>query len=130
MWNFIQDVRYALRQLRRSPGFAAAAILSLAMGIGANTAIFGWMRSLLLNPFPGATQPSRIVAVENTAPDGRPISTSYLDFRDYLRAHPDAVRAFSRFKRELAQRFPRDRESYIEGKTDRVREILTLARAK
>lgn len=83
MNGLLQDIRYALRQLRKNPGFAAAAILSLAVGIGANTAIFGWMRSLVLNPFPGATQPSRIVAIENTTPDGRPLSTSYLDFRDY-----------------------------------------------
>ena len=83
MLNVITDIRYALRQLRRSPGFATVAILSLAMGIGANTAIFGWMRSLLLNPFPGAAQPNRIVAIENTAPDGLPLTTSYLDFRDY-----------------------------------------------
>ena len=83
MNGLLQGIRYAVRQLRKSPGFATAAILSLAVGIGANTAIFGWMRSLVLNPFPGATQPSRIVAIENTAPDGRPLSTSYLDFRDY-----------------------------------------------
>jgi len=38
---------------------------------------------MLLNPLPGATQPERIVAIENTAPDGEPITTSYLDFRDF-----------------------------------------------
>ena len=78
-----QDLRYALRSFRNRPTFAAVAILTIAIGIGANTTIFSWLRSLVLNPFPGAADPDRIVAIENTAPDGEPITTSYLDFRDY-----------------------------------------------
>jgi predicted permease len=78
-----QDLRYALRSFRNRPTFAAVAILTIAIGIGANTTIFSWLRSLVLNPFPGAVDPDRIVAIENTAPDGEPITTSYLDFRDY-----------------------------------------------
>src|SRR6201993_2292069 len=83
MTNFLQDLRYALRSLRNRPTFAAVAILTMTVGIGANTTIFSWLRSLVLNPFPGATEPERIVAIENTAPDGEPITTSYLDFRDF-----------------------------------------------
>lgn len=78
-----QDLRYALRSFRNRPTFTAVAILTIAIGIGANTTIFSWLRSLVLNPFPGAADPDRIVAIENTAPDGEPITTSYLDFRDY-----------------------------------------------
>ena len=83
MTALLQDLRYALRTFRNRPTFAAVAILTIAIGIGANTTIFGWLRSLVLNPFPGAVDPDRIVAIENTASDGEPLTTSYLDFRDF-----------------------------------------------
>src|SRR5467141_3253520 len=83
MNNILRDLRYGLRTLTRNPGFTAVAVLTIGIGIGASTTIFSWMRSMLLNPLPGATQAERIVAIENMAPDGEPITTSYLDFRDF-----------------------------------------------
>src|SRR5260221_1438029 len=83
MNNILRDLRYGLRTLGRNPGFTAVAVLTIGIGIGANTTIFSWMRSMLLNPLPGTIEAERIVTIENTAPDGEPLTTSYLDFRDF-----------------------------------------------
>ena len=61
MEAFLQDVRYALRGLRRSPGFAAAAIVTLALGMGATTAIFSVIRAVVLSPLPYAEPERRVM---------------------------------------------------------------------
>jgi predicted permease len=61
--SIMQDVRYALRQLRKSPGFAGTAVAVLALGIGANIAIFTLLSGIILRPLPYA-HPDRVVAVE------------------------------------------------------------------
>ena len=66
-----EDVRYALRQIRKSPGFAAAAIVTLALGIGAAAAMFGLIHGVLLSPPPYAA-PDRLVLVSPKRVDGRP----------------------------------------------------------
>jgi predicted permease len=112
MNTFLRDLRYGLRTLTRNPGFAAVAVLTIGIGIGASTTIFSWMRPMLLNPLPGATQAERIVAIENMAPDGEPITTSYLDFRDFrdnlklvslVTARVGNVNVFSDAERDDAQ---------------------------
>src|SRR5712692_2818807 len=62
MNTLLRDLRYGLRTLMRNPAFAAVAVLTIGIGIGASTTIFSWMRPMLLNPLPGATHAERIVA--------------------------------------------------------------------
>ena len=80
--DFVSDLRFGLRAMRNAPGFTAVAILTLTLGIAANTTIFGWIRSVLLNPLPGASEPERVLALESVAPGGDWVPTSYLDYRD------------------------------------------------
>ena len=78
MTSFWQDVRYSLRMLLKAPGYAAIAILTLALGIGANTTIFSWINSALLNPVPGLYKPGEVVSLALGTPT-QPFGFTYPD---------------------------------------------------
>ena len=83
MEKIVQDVRYGLRQLFKRPGFAALAIISMALGIGANTSIFSLVDTVLLRPLP-VHEPSRLAVLYGTLHEGADVTLqSYLNYKDY-----------------------------------------------
>lgn len=84
MTGFLQDLRYALRQLRKSPGFACTAILILTLGMGASAAIFGFVDAALIKPLP-YKNPNRLMDVTESVAVLPRANLSYPDYLDWKR---------------------------------------------
>ena len=80
--HLLQDLRFALRMFAKTPGFTAIAILTLALGIGANTAIFSFVYGVLLAPLP-YQNPSQLLVLNETTPRVGDVSVSYPNFQDW-----------------------------------------------
>ncbi len=83
MSALLEDLRFGARLLRGSPGLTATAIFTLAVGIAANSTVFGWIDGVLLDPIPGAARGSELATIETVAPSGALENSSYRDYRDY-----------------------------------------------
>ena len=87
METFIQDFKYAIRQLVRTPGFTAIAVLTLAVGIGANTALFTMLEAIFIRPLPGVNADERLVWIApHDKRRGHAVNLSYPDFVAYRNA--------------------------------------------
>jgi predicted permease len=82
--QLLQDVRFSARTLAKNPGFAMVAVATLALGIGANTAIFSVVESVVLAPLP-YPHPDRLVMVSESRPNVKQLSITYPDFQDWQR---------------------------------------------
>jgi hypothetical protein len=96
----LQDLRFALRQLRKSPGFTAVVVITLALGIGVNTALFSIVNTVLLHPI-ALPHPEELVAVDAAKPNFETGSVSYPNFRDWQRDN----RSFTALAIFRSQRF-------------------------
>src|SRR5260370_2615101 len=92
--DFLQDLRFGLRMLRRSPTFSILVIICLTLGIGANTVVFSWMEGLMFRPYPLVKHQERMVAVASTATTGEfdkdgvgagDVAVAYPDMQDFRR---------------------------------------------
>jgi len=110
----IQDIRYAIRSLRKNPGFTTIAVITLALGIGANTAIFSIINALILSP-PLIADPDRVVAIWKTPKDNHIEGfVSYLDFQDW-RARSQSFEDIAAYKAIGFILFDRDEAERIQG---------------
>ncbi len=83
MNTLLQDIRYAVRTLRKAPGFVLVAVLTVAVGVGVNTTVFTMLKGLVLRPLPGVAGAQEIVVLHSVSRGGEAWPLSYPDYRDF-----------------------------------------------
>src|SRR5579864_9077302 len=83
MADLIDDIRFGLRILRKNPGFTAGAILTMTLGIGANTAVFSVVNAVLFRPLAGVEDPARLVSMSRLQNGAVYDNFSLPDYQDY-----------------------------------------------
>jgi predicted permease len=114
MGILLQDVRYGLRTLARDPGFTAVAVIALAIGIGANTAIFSVVNGVLLRPLP-YREPDRLVRLSETSPDFASMAIAYPNFVDW-KEHSRSFEGLAAFRSEDSDVSGRGEPEHLSGK--------------
>lgn len=122
MNTFLQDVRYALRTLRKSPAFAAIAIITLSLGIGANAVIFSVVNAVMLRPLP-VSQPGRLMMLFHSYPKINLPRASVMPYAlGYYKEH---LKSYSSLAAETMWRGPQNLT--VDGETQRVNTVLVSA---
>jgi predicted permease len=114
MGTLLQDLRYGLRMLARDPGFTAVAVIALALGIGANTAIFSVVNGVLLQPLP-YREPDRLMRLSETSPDFASMAIAYPNFVDW-KEHSRSFEGLAAFRWEDSDVSGRGQPEHLSGK--------------
>ena len=100
----MSNLKYAVRSLLKTPWLTAVVVITLALGIAANTAVFSWTRGVLLHPLRGVADAQSLFSLETIAPEGGYMGTSYPDFRDYRDSSRSLAGAIAFRERQLSLR--------------------------
>lgn len=112
----LQDVRFAIRLLRKNPGFTLVAVLTLALGIGANTAIFTLIDALIGRPLPGIEAPENLFAMYTSDDGGSAGVSAYADYRDFAE-QLETVAGLAAYK-------PREANLSADGTTEQISSMM------
>jgi predicted permease len=127
MLTLTQDIRYALRTLRKQPTFTFVAVLMVALGVGANATVFSWINSVLINPLPGAQRQHELVTLAYTVRGEPAVSFSYPEYRDIRDASRTLTHIAARDELSLGITIDRDAEQvWVDMVTANFFELLEV----